>query len=331
MDNDGGLRSKARVVDYNATHYSDPSTIAKWNYDGSSTNQASGNDSEITIYARKVIKCPFRKGDNLIALCDSYNYAGDPIATNHRVPAKAIFDQDLALKPWFGMEQEFFLRIFKSDRVMGFDNNVMTNPKAQGQYYCSVGAANAFGRSIVEEALQNFIYAGLTVSGINAEVAPGQWEYQIGPVEGIDAGDQLYLSRYILLRTAEIHGVTIDFDPKPMAGDWNGSGCHINFSTVEMRQPGGRTLIEAAVTKLSAKHSEHMAVYGKGNEKRMTGKLETASYDTFTSGRADRSASVRIGNDVYDEDKGYFEDRRPASNVNPYQATSLLFKTCCLD
>jgi glutamine synthetase len=331
IDANDNLRSKTRVVDNNPQYLNNPDQIEDWNFDGSSTGQAIGEDSEVIIKPRRAIKCPFRRGDNLIVLCDCYDPNDQPIESNQRFLAKAIFDQGLSQKPWFGMEQEFFFREFRTNRIMGFDNNPLTNPKEQGQYYCSVGSSNAFGRNILEDALENFLYADLTVSGINGEVAPGQWEYQIGPVEGIDAGDQLYLSRYILSKTAEEYEISVDFDPKPMDGNWNGSGCHINFSVEEMRQPGGKAKIEAAIVKLSAKHTEHMAVYGKGNNRRLTGNHETAKYDEFTSGRADRGASVRIGNNVYKDDKGYFEDRRPASNVDPYQATSILFKTTCLD
>ena len=98
-----------------------------------------------------------------------------------------------------------------------------------------------------------------------------------------------------------------------------------------MRAEGGYKAILAAVEKLGKKHDEHIAVYGEGNEKRLTGKHETASYKVFKYGVADRGASIRIPRDAEREGKGYFEDRRPASNCDPYVVTGKIFKTCCLD
>jgi glutamine synthetase len=327
------LRSKTRVLDYDELHLTDPSTIPEWNYDGSSTKQANGNDSEVVIRPKRTIKCPFRRGNNLIVLCDGYTPEGDAIPTNHRYQAAKLFamEEVVAHKPWYGLEQEFYFREFKTDRILGFDNNTLTNPQRQGSYYCSIGAKNSFGRHILEDALEKFIFADLTVSGINAEVGPGQWEFQIGPVEGIDAADQMYLARYILERTAEVHGIMVDYHPKPLEGiEWNGSGCHINFSTEEMRQAGGIDKINEAVIKLRENHDQHMAVYGRDNDQRLTGENETSSYDEFTVGIADRGASIRISHSVQHDGYGYLEDRRPASNIEPYCATAIMAKTICL-
>lgn len=322
---DQELRSKARVID-SGTNFS------VWNYDGSSTDQAEGRLSEIIIKPVRYCRCPFRRGDNLLVMCDTYDPSDNPISTNTRFAAKQIFDTMPEEEPWFGIEQEFFLIDATTNQPLGFNHEVKDEPTKQGQYYCSVGARNAFGRYIIDEALNNMLYAGLTVSGINAEVAPGQWEYQIGPVQGIDAADQLWLSRYILERTAEKYNVAIEYHPKPLGdhSDWNGSGCHTNYSTKQMREEGGIHHINEAIKKLEANHHEHMKVYGKFNEMRMSGKHETASFNKFTSGVANRGASIRIGNAVHKEGKGYFEDRRPASNADPYLVTSKIFETTCL-
>lgn len=328
----GELRSKARVIDFDSKDDIHVNLIPVWNYDGSSTEQADGKLSEVMVRPVKVTKCPFRRGNNLMVLCDAYDHQWIPIATNTRVNANRIFQTKLDEEPWFGIEQEFFLFDAKTNLPLGFNGETYNVPKKQGQYYCSVGAGNAFGRQIIDDALDNMLYAGLSVSGINAEVAPGQWEYQIGPVTGIDAADQMWLSRYILERTAEKYNVRVEYHPKPLGvtEDWNGSGCHTNFSTRAMREDGGINVIYNAIQKLEKKHSEHMNVYGHFNEMRMSGKHETASFEKFTHGVANRGASVRIGNSVYSDKKGYFEDRRPASNADPYLVTSKIFETSCL-
>ena len=333
------LRSKVRVLnvtnklwlnngDFNLDF------LPKWNYDGSSTGQALGNDSEVIIIPRRVFPCPFREKPNVLVMCDTYKPNGTPLENNHRNNAVEIFNTNQYEKPWYGMEQEFFLMDNKTKLPLGVDSLEEMTP--QGQYYCSVGSKNAFGRDIIDEHLNKCINAGITISGTNAEVAPGQWEYQVGPVEGIDAGDQLWMSRYILERTCEKYDVYVDWEPKPLLGDWNGSGCHVNFSTVSTREgnnelnKNGLNFIYEYISKLEQNHDMHMKLYGSGNELRMTGLHETASYDTFNYGVANRGASVRIGNDVYAEKKGYFEDRRPSSNMDPYIVTSIIYKTCCL-
>lgn len=312
--------------------------LPDWNYDGSSTGQASGDDSEVIIKPRFVCPCPFRKEVGVLVLCDTYKPSGEPLSNNHRVKANEIFEKNKEEEPWYGIEQEFFIynnRIYPN-RVLGFvSNELKGGPIEQGQYYCSVGANNAFGRELLEEHLENCVYAKLQISGINAEVAPGQWEYQIGPCVGIDSGDQLWMSRYILMRTGEKYDYIINFHPKPLKGDWNGSGCHTNYSTKKTREgfenKTGLDIMHEHMKKLKVKHSEHMELYGSDNHLRMTGKHETASFDNFSYGVADRGSSVRIGNDVYKNKCGYYEDRRPSSNMDPYLVTSKLFETTVLE
>ena len=317
------LRSKCRVLEKTDNY-------PVWNYDGSSTEQASGNDSEIIIIPRKVFPCPIRKGENVLILCDTYFRDLKPHPTNNRVSAVDIFNKNLDEKPWFGLEQEYFMIDIKTGKPLGMNENF----KKQGQYYCSIGSENSFGRDLVEEHLEACLYAGLKISGINAEVAPGQWEFQIGPCEGIEAGDHLWVARYLLGRLSEKYGVRIDYRPKPVIGDINGSGCHCNFSTEKMRdgtdEKSGLNYIDEALEKLSNRHKEHMEVYGDGNRDRMTGLHETSSYDRFTFGRANRGSSVRIPNDTIKNERGYFEDRRPAANCDPYLVTSRIFETTCL-
>lgn len=323
IDGYDGLRSKTRVMDGEIASIAD---LPVWNFDGSSTNQAKGEDSEVLIHPCAIFNDPVRKQHHKLVLCETTTPQNVPLGNSHRRWAKSIFDLAPEKEPWFGLEQEYFLLDAVTQKPLGFADAIK-----QGQYYCSVGANNAFGREIVEEHLEACVYAGINISGVNAEVAPGQWEFQIGPCLGIEQGDQLWMARFLLYRIAEKHGVAVTIEPKPLAGNWNGSGCHANYSTKEMREgtdeKTGLDFIYEAVDKLSKNHMLHMSVYGKDNEKRLSGLHETSRYDNFTLGVANRGCSIRIGNDTFAEKKGYFEDRRPAANCDPYLVSVMIFQT----
>jgi len=327
------LRSKIRVMKQ-GTIFDSCSDVPDWNFDGSSTNQTVGDQTEVLLKPVAIFDHPLSRCVDKLVLCDTYDVLGAPLVNNHRVWANEKFNKALEQEPWFGLEQEYFLMDMKTNKPLGFPSGDEM-PSPQGQYYCSVGAKNAFGREIAEEHLMACIRAGIQISGINAEVAPGQWEFQIGPCLGISSGDHMIVARYLLMLIAEKHNVYVTFDPKPVSGDWNGSGCHTNYSTKNMREGtstnNGIDYINEAVTRMAGKHGEHMSVYGDGNRKRMTGEHETASYDVFSYGVGTRNTSIRIGNDVAKNAKGYFEDRRPSSNCNPYLVTSKIFETTVLD
>jgi glutamine synthetase len=234
--------------------------------------------------------------------------------------------------PWFGIEQEYTL--LDPDRhPYGWPK--LGYPGPQGPYYCGVGADKVFGRDVLEAHYRACIYAGVNISGTNTEVMPAQFEFQVGPCEGIDMGDHLWMARFLLQRVAEDYGVCVSYDPKPMIGDWNGSGAHCNYSTEQMRQPGGIKYIESAIEKLSKHHSRHIAAYdprgGKDNERRLTGLHETSSIHDFSAGVANRGASIRIPRQVGEDGYGYLEDRRPSSNSDPYSVTEILVRTTILD
>ncbi|KAJ7515933.1 hypothetical protein O6H91_22G034800 [Diphasiastrum complanatum] len=321
------IRSKARTLPGPVKHVKD---LPNWNFDGSSTGQAPGQDSEVIIYPQAIFKDPFRRGHNILVICDTYTPAGEPIPTNKRFEAAKIFSEKKVAdeEPWFGIEQEYTLLQKDVKWPLGWPINGYPGP--QGPYYCGTGADKAWGRDIVNAHYKACIYAGIKISGINGEVMPGQWEFQVGPCVGISSGDQLWAARYILERITEIAGVVVTFDPKPIQGDWNGAGAHTNYSTKSMREEGGFEIIKKAIEKLGLRHKEHIAAYGEGNERRLTGRHETADIHTFSWGVANRGASIRVGRDTEREGKGYFEDRRPASNMDPYIVTSLIAKTTLL-
>eukprot|EP00486_Rosalina_sp_Unknown_P008993 CAMPEP_0201591926 /NCGR_PEP_ID=MMETSP0190_2-20130828/189964_1 /ASSEMBLY_ACC=CAM_ASM_000263 /TAXON_ID=37353 /ORGANISM="Rosalina sp." /LENGTH=464 /DNA_ID=CAMNT_0048050465 /DNA_START=11 /DNA_END=1403 /DNA_ORIENTATION=+ len=227
------------------------------------------------------------------------------------------------------IEQEYTLLTADSRTPIGWPSNGF--PAPQGPYYCSVGTNVAYGRHIAEAHYRACLYAGIDISGINAEVMPGQWEFQVGPCVGIDSGDQLWLARYVLNRVAEDFGVVVSYEPKPVKGDWNGAGAHTNYSTKTMREKDGFKEIIAAINKLGKVHDIHMKVYGKKNEERLTGKHETAKYTEFKYGVANRGASIRIPRQCELDQMGYLEDRRPAANCDPYIVTSMIARTTILN
>lgn len=327
IDAIGECRSKTRTL---PACDMDSIEVPKWNYDGSSTDQAPGDDSEVILNPCRLFKDPFRlrddEFDNLLVMCDCYTPDGAPIPTNTRHIAVQQFKGHEAEEPWFGCEQEFTLFNLDEKTPFGFPLGAFPS-RPQGPYYCSVGPENNFGRHITEAAYKACIYAGIAISGCNGEVMPGQQEYQVGPCTGIDSGDQVMMSRYILKRVCEDFQVYCTFHPKPMKGDWNGAGMHTNVSTKAMREDGGLEVIKQAIYKLGAKHAEHIAVYGEDNAQRLTGQHETASVDKFCYGVANRGASIRIGRETWNEGKGYFEDRRPASNCDPYIVTGKIIET----
>lgn len=328
IDGDGGLRCKTTTMDLPASGQVTVADCKEWNFDGSSTNQAAGTDSDVFLRPAAVFKDPFRGGKNVLVLAECYNADGSPNKTNFRYACKKAMDAAAAHKPWFGIEQEYTL--FDADGISPYGWPKGGFPGPQGPYYCGVGTGRVFARDIVEAHYRCCLYAGVTISGVNAEVMPSQWEYQVGPCEGIDMGDHLTMSRFLLHRVTEEWGIKVSFHPKPLKGDWNGAGAHTNYSTEATRQPGGIKAIHQYIEKLGKRHNEHIAVYGEDNDMRLTGRHETGHIGSFSSGVAHRGASIRIPRHVEATGQGYLEDRRPASNIDPYRVTGIIVETTLL-
>jgi glutamine synthetase len=322
-------RSKTKVMTARPTKLSD---LPVWNYDGSSTEQAEGSNSEINIVPRAFFNDPFRGYPHVMVLTDAYNaWNNEPAIGNTRAACQAVHDKYVKHDPWYGIEQEYTL--MKPGKVgekatipYGF-NEDGSEPGPQGPYYTGAGTGVAIGRPIADEHLEKCLQAGVKIAGINAEVMPGQWEFQIGPCRGTEIGDHLAMSRYIMFRVTEKHGVVVTFDPKPRDGDWNGAGCHTNFSVMSMRAEGGYAVIKKVCEAFGTVAAEHIAEYGEGNEKRLTGQHETCSIKEFKFGVADRGASIRIPRTAEQTGKGYMEDRRPAANCDPYRVAARIMTT----
>lgn len=292
-----------------------------WSFDGSSTEQAPGGSSDCLLKPVYIVKDPQRRNGYLV-MCEVLNADG----TAHESNGRATIDDD-DNDFWFGFEQEYFLWSPETNKPLGFPKDGY--PRPQGPYYCSVGAMNAYGRQIVEEHLDACLDAGLNVEGINAEVAAGQWEFQVFAKGAKEAGDQTWIARYLLERIGEKYNVSINWHCKPLGAlDWNGSGMHANFSNSVLRNCGSRTVYEKICEAFRPVVKEHIAVYGPDNHLRLTGKHETAAIDEFKYGVSDRGASIRIPIATVERGwKGWLEDRRPNSAADPYKVAGRIVKT----
>ena len=305
------LRSKTKVL----TSETEPAldSLPIWNFDGSSTEQAEGNYSDCLLKPVKLIRDPQRKNGYLV-LCEVLNPDMTPHSSNTRSSVKDNSNM------WVGFEQEYF--IYDGELPLGHTKSAM---KPQGEYYCGIGSDNVSGRNIVEHHLDICLSAGLNVTGINAEVALGQWEFQVMGKGTLDSCDQLILCRYLLQRVAETYNVKIEYHPKPLQGDWNGSGLHTNFSNKKMREVGGKEYFESIFNMFDVNHTKHIENYGSDNQMRLTGKHETQSIDKFSWGISDRGSSIRVPQATVNNGwKGYVEDRRPASNGDPYRIMKVI-------
>jgi len=313
------LRSKTKVLNLGTR-------APVWSFDGSSTNQASGGNSDCILRPVFICTDPTRNVlvDKLV-LCEVLNPDMSPHATNTRHSCRSVQGDFASHEMWFGIEQEYTL--FKDGAPIGFRKKGEAAIPSQGPYYCSVGPSNTFGRDFVEDHLNACLTANLKIGGINAEVMPGQWEFQIGPLNATMVSDQLQIARYLLHKISEKYDYEVRFDAKPASGDWNGAGAHTNFSTKEMRDSYSACL--RAAENLGKRAELHVQNYGHGIEKRLTGDHETCSHKVYKYGVSDRGASVRIPWHTRENQKGYIEDRRPNANCDPYVVTRLITETIC--
>ncbi|KAJ0180748.1 hypothetical protein K1T71_004152 [Dendrolimus kikuchii] len=321
------MRCKDRILTYMPFC---PEQAPEWHFDGSSTGQATADNSDTTLKPCAIYKDPFRCEPHVLILCEVYHSDGKPAASNNRKYCNNLCELHAAEEPWFGLEQEY--------TMVDVDGWGLGWPKGGGfpavkyQYsYCGVGAKYIAGRDVSEAHAKACLYAGLDFEGTNAEVMFACWEWQIGVSNGIKGADDLWISRYIMSRVAEDYGVDITYHPKPFGHLHPGVGMHHNFSTNKMRTEGGYKFIEECMKKLETNHMKHMKVYGNDemtNKMRLSGKFETSPFDKFSWGIANRKTSVRLQRGIKEKDKGYIEDRRPAGDCDPYLVCGLLMETC---
>ena len=313
------IRTKSQMIEAES-FVGNHEGVPVWGFDGSSTRQAEGHDSDCILQPARVYKSPLRE-NNYFVLCEVLNKDGSRHESNNR----ALIDDEAGAEFWFGFEQEYVL-MSSNGRPLGFPEGGY--PEPQGPYYCAVGAHNVEGRELVDEHFEACVAADIGVTGINAEVMLGQWEFQCFGKGAKRAADDLIMARFMLSLLSERYGFVANMDPKPIRGDWNGSGLHTNFSFDYLRDTGGKDYIEALCHGFEPFHKDHIAVYGAGNEMRLTGAHETASIDRFSFGASNRGASIRIPIHTTTHDwKGYLEDRRPASDADPYQVIHRIMET----
>ncbi|CAH2316829.1 glutamine synthetase [Pelobates cultripes] len=329
-----GVCCKTKTLDYEPQSIEE---IPEWTFNGTGTGQAESDNCGMYLVPVKMFRDPFSLDPNKLVLCEALTSNRTPAETNLRQTCKKIMDLVKDHRPWFGMEQEYIL-LGIDGRPYGWPNNLipgLEDDYATGLASCCVGIEKVFGRDIVESHYKACLYAGIEICGINGEAMPSQWEFQVGPCEGIEIGDHLWMARFILHRVCEDFGIKATLDPKPMPDYKYASGCHTNYSTENMRKKGGLNDIEDATEKLGKRHNYHISVYdphgGKDNVRRLTGEFATSSFHEFTTGINNCSVGIRIPHQDEQEGKGYFEDRRPSANCDPYAVTEAIVRTTILN
>ncbi|KAG7487160.1 glutamine synthetase-like [Solea senegalensis] len=290
---------------------------------------ASNALNEQILVPVRMFRDPFTLDPNKLVLCEVLTDKYVPTGNSQRSPCVKVREEVKEFEPWFGMEQEYML--------CGSDGKPYGQP-AQGWKFrgvsCAVGSDNVYGRDISICHYRACLYAGVKIGGTNSETLGSQWEFQVGPCEGTELGDHLWMARYILHRVCEDFDAVASLDVKPADESSATSGCHINFSTKEMRSEGGLQYIEGAISRLSKHHSQHLSVYdphgGADNKRRLTGQKTTSEFNKFSSAVGRRDVSVRIPGHVFRKGCGYFEDRRPAANCDPFSVIKALLETCLL-
>lgn len=335
LDYSNQYRSKTKIfnisseTDEETSKYLMLSTYPDWNYDGSSAGDIPHNEDDNTeclLYPIALYDNPFHTSNDktkyMLVLCNnSYilkdkEYGIHDIMFNYFCDIKSKLEEEQYM---FGFEQEFFMIDIKTGLPLGINN---FNEVIQGDYYCGNGYYNVRGRDFLLDTQEKLINAGINITGFNYEVAPGQAEFQVCDYD-MEALFQLLMLRFILIRNGETYDIHISFNNIIHDGDnINNTGCHINISNFKMRQNNGIETINKKINELKDKTptnaNEFNEIFGEDNTERLCGKLETSNWNEFSWGIGTRHTSIRIPTQVFKDKKGYFEDRRPGGNVDPF-------------
>jgi len=272
---------------------------------GLSTNQSNEELSDCLLVPVRVYPNPFRANGKLV-LAEVCTPEKQPHASNYRHSLAQVTRTTRSKGPLFGIEQEYYLTRNPGQDIFKSDTN-----------YCGVGTASVFSRAIVARHLDLCLITNIHITGYNAEATRGQWEFQVGPDDPLTVADDLIIARYILLRLAEEDNLNVSFNPVPENMSFNMSGAHVNFSDRKTRCANGLSALEQKIHKLETSHIEAIAILGTDNERRL--RANNPKYQSFKSGRLDRSAAIRIPLLTVRKNSGHFEDRRPGANINPYR------------
>jgi glutamine synthetase len=306
MDKKNNFRSKSRTLDIRNQSDIEIDNLPKWNYNGVLCGQSENN---VILTPVAVFMCPFRGQNSILVLCETYKENGEPMSNNYRQNAVKIFNDNKEIEPMFELEQDYFIINPNNNKPLGFP--ISGYPEPEGDYFCSIGTLNNFGRKIADLHYKLCLVAGVNIYSISANVAPGQWKFQIGQCNGIEAGDHMMIARYILDRIGELNNVCIDYSEKPVQGNWNHSKCCVNYSTRHMRRglgdKRGIDFITDAIKKLKKNNDDYVNIL---------------NYNTDTN--MDMNNFITIPNEVNVKECGYFEDKRPPANINPYLLTSTI-------
>ncbi|XP_070391237.1 glutamine synthetase-like isoform X1 [Dermacentor albipictus] len=325
------VRSKMRVLRYEPKS---PEECPRSTFCGAGTDQwpDAGVDSELYLLPVALFKDPFLKGRNKLVLCEVLNADEQPHETNTRHPCKKAMEAVKEEEPWFGIEQEYAI-LEQNGVPIGWPKQSHSLKCCQSYFY-AVGSENTAGRQVADAHIKACSYAGVKLYGSNVEAVISQWEYQIGPLPGVETGDHLWISRYILQRVAEDFGVVVSFEPRPFKSlKMPGCAGHINFSTKSSRSEGGLDWINKAIAKLELKHELHLKAYDPrkdANKERLRGNLMATPSREFSAAVSAKTVCVRIPRLTKVAGRGFFEDRRPGANVEPYRAMQRLVETLCL-
>ncbi|GJQ88142.1 hypothetical protein Trydic_g13147 [Trypoxylus dichotomus] len=323
------LRSKARTLEYIPDNHKE---VPPWGCDSNASMLPVPKETDVLLVPVAMYNDPFRRSNNKLVLCDTYEFDGKPLPTNNRKSCCEALNKVCDQEIMWGLEQQYMV-MDMDERPYGWPV-CLGEPRRHKGYYCAVGGDKVFARELSESHYRACLYAGVQIASTHPDAVPGQWEFQIGVSPGIKGPDDLWMARYILARISEEYGLYTCLHPKRF-DNMPGCSCHVNFSTKVTRKDNGLSTLEGYMQKLSKRHEEHLRKYdpygGQQNKLRLTGKDGTSAVDNFTSGVGDKSLSVRITKETETKKKGYIEDRRPASNSDPYAVCDMVVRTCLLD